>query len=439
MVVTTRQSASQSDTGLGSSSNTLRNNGKERAPESQRVKRPLEPREQTPPPQEASDEEGGGASETSDQEDVEDHRQLQHQKRLEERIRRLEARKERAQTIQALEDRIDELEREAESNASPTPTPLPEAAPLPHYRPPKTRELRTYRGKSLREADNFFYDAELKWKEDQGYTWRSDDAKITHCVSAFEGLPKEMWRRKEKSGGTRGFTWNEFVQFMKDSIMDPVNRTTSAVEELDRCQQREDQTVQQFVSYLESRLDECQVYDDYLKRNYLLPKLRRALRAEVKRQAIIPKGYEALIALATRLDNNLRGEDFSGEHLQSAQARSHGQKRERSKSPKSLQRNNSHHVPRTSWRDQRKGKPSSYRRASSANRTPLGPPMPILPDLSKIQCYTCKEMGHFATTCPRRVGPVRERPQVRCYNCDQLGHTARDCRNAPKAEKGDRR
>ena len=68
-------------------------------------------------------------------------------------------------------------------------------------RAPKTRELPTYKGKSIKEAQDFFYQAELKWREDGGITWATDIAKVTHYASCFEGIARDIWKHREQSVG----------------------------------------------------------------------------------------------------------------------------------------------------------------------------------------------------------------------------------------------
>ena len=77
---------------------------------------------------------------------------------------------------------------------------VPQAVPLVR-RAPKTRELPTYKGKNIKEAQDFFYQAELKWREDGDITWDTDAAKVTHGVSCFEGIPRDVWKRRERSIG----------------------------------------------------------------------------------------------------------------------------------------------------------------------------------------------------------------------------------------------
>jgi hypothetical protein len=61
----------------------------------------------------------------------------------------------------------------------------------------KTRELPTYKGKSIKEAQDFFYQAELKWYKDSRITWTTDIVKVIYYTSCFEGIARDIWKYRE--------------------------------------------------------------------------------------------------------------------------------------------------------------------------------------------------------------------------------------------------
>jgi hypothetical protein len=56
----------------------------------------------------------------------------------------------------------------------------------------KIRELPIYKGKSIKEAQDFFYQAELKWREDGDITWTTDVAKVIYYASYFKGVVRDI-------------------------------------------------------------------------------------------------------------------------------------------------------------------------------------------------------------------------------------------------------
>jgi hypothetical protein len=55
-------------------------------------------------------------------------------------------------------------------------------------------------------------------------------------------------------------------------------------------------------------------------------------------------------------------------------------------------------------------------------------------DISKVWCFNCKELGHYAKKCPKennkanRLGGVKKDLRlITCYKCKQKGHYADKC------------
>jgi hypothetical protein len=55
-------------------------------------------------------------------------------------------------------------------------------------------------------------------------------------------------------------------------------------------------------------------------------------------------------------------------------------------------------------------------------------------DISKVLCFRCKELGHYADKCPERDNKANRQSSVKknlnhitCYKCKQKGHYADKC------------
>jgi hypothetical protein len=64
--------------------------------------------------------------------------------------------------------------------------------------PPEVRDLPTYYGRTIEEAQAFISGAERRFWLDRGYYYGSDQEKIDFCVLAFAEYPKRLWTSYEK-------------------------------------------------------------------------------------------------------------------------------------------------------------------------------------------------------------------------------------------------
>ncbi len=93
----------------------------------------------------------------------------------------------------------------------------------------KIRELPIYKGKSIKEYQNFFYQAKLKQCKDRDIIQVIDANKITHYMSSFEGIVRDVQKCKERIMGVNSSSQEDFSDFIKNAIADLGNCRTQLV------------------------------------------------------------------------------------------------------------------------------------------------------------------------------------------------------------------
>ena len=111
-------------------------------------------------------------------------------------------------------------------------------------------------------------------------------------------------REKERRGINDAPTWEEFVEFLRDQVSDPVNRMLTAVQKYHDAKQGPKQRVQEFVSYLERLEAELDPFTETQRYQNLLAKLDPELRRRITDTLLVPTDRLGLIRLACRIEEN---------------------------------------------------------------------------------------------------------------------------------------
>jgi hypothetical protein len=141
--------------------------------------------------------------------------------------------------------------------------------------PPRIRELLSYYGKDIQEAQDFISGAERRFRLDGGYYYPDDTSKIDYCVLAFETKPYRQWSVYEEDAGGPGHTiWGQFKEYLFDSICDTANRQLSASVQYHNAEQAEGQTADDFAAELQVFERELGYANDKQQADALFAKLR---------------------------------------------------------------------------------------------------------------------------------------------------------------------
>ncbi|KAK6614472.1 hypothetical protein H4I96_00793 [Botrytis cinerea] len=188
-------------------------------------------------------------------------------------------------------------ERAMERNLYTLPRSMMTASQPHHYR------LEKYAGENIGKAKDFFFQAEIMFRSDGGYHFPTDEKKIDHVIQYFERQPLSVWRRYESESANTGLSWLDFKEYMYDSIMDKGNRQRQAIQRIIHAKQQPGQSVNAFVSYLESLEEDIELEADSIRRERLLAGLRPHIAKRISESLQQPESRGELIKQACRLEN----------------------------------------------------------------------------------------------------------------------------------------
>jgi hypothetical protein len=256
------------------------------------------------------------------------------------------------------------------------------AEPAPNRRP-RPKEPPTYAGMNLQELHKY----EAEWEiylEAYEDAFQSDAERVRQAATYLVDHAASEWIRRKTRGEPPIKTWFEFIKWCGD-IVAPENRMMNASYRLKKAEQRPNQSVREFVRYIEHLERDLpkETRGDVLGR-IVLDGLREDLRAEVIKDIKNPTSREEVVSTAQRHEEIMRNRT-----AKKAPTRAHEE----------AMRNRT--TKQTPTRTHDESRQSANR--SNANRSTASNAQPSSgtgkKDKSHVMCYNCGRKGHIANEC----------------------------------------
>lgn len=239
---------------------------------------------------------------------------------------------------------------------------------------PRLKEPKPFKGDTIKEARNFIRDLEVIFAL-TGSTYPTDREKVLYGVMYLAGEAHENWHQRHNISQLDNYSLEDFKDFVRNAVGDPVNRSISVTLQYDKARQSDGQTVQAFSTELDVLEDQMTPYTEPQRVRHLLAKLQPALRNAIIKFHPIPDTRQELVALASRMETT----DRTGH--------SSGQKRS---APDS-------HMQEPQKKQQSSGRSSHGHRNTD---TSSSQPKALSPfDKSQVECYGCHKKGHYKSEC----------------------------------------
>jgi hypothetical protein len=136
--------------------------------------------------------------------------------------------------------------------------------------------------------------------------YATDARKVLYASHFLRGVPLTRWATHEKTIGEDTSTWTEFIDFLRDLIQDPHNRISNIWQKLGNAWQQDDQTLQSFVTYLQSLEAGLPPCTEAFRKGSLLARMKPSIHNEIMWLEKHPDTLEGLISAAACIDENQR-------------------------------------------------------------------------------------------------------------------------------------
>ena len=239
---------------------------------------------------------------------------------------------------------------------------------------PKLKEPKTFKGDTIKEARVFIRELEVIFALAKD-SYQTEEEKVLYGVLYLTGDAHERWHQDHDVARLEGYTFEDFKDFVRDAVGDPVNRSISVTLAYDRAQQKDGQSVKSFASEIDVLEDQMPPYSEAQRVRHFLAKLKPALRDAIIAYHKVPELRSELVALATRIEAT-----NTAPHKRNA-SETHGFDSRSKKAQKGVRLSEKQPARKEgSLASQKADTTSTY-------------------DKSQVECYGCHKKGHYKSEC----------------------------------------
>lgn len=280
----------------------------------------------------------------------------------------------------------------------------------------KPKEPRVFKADTANNARAFIRELTLVFKL-TGDLYDTDEEKVTYALGYLSESTAERWENTHDLDNSDDLNWDDFKEWVLNSVGDPANRMLSVLLEWENARQGEHQSARKFALQLEALEKQLYTYTEEQKVGHYLAKLKPALRQLIAQHHAIPKTREELVIMADRIET----------------IGNPSRKRNTSDPPEHRNEN------RKKKSSDARGKPADSQRGGRGQQTQGSKSQGKSKDkgkdrdkddhLSGVTCWNCNETGHYSNTCDK---PKKE--TVRAVKDDK--QSASDKQKNSKSGKG---